>query len=144
MIELHVEVLTSPEQWMAAFPVMRQLRDHLTEDEYLSRLREMAADGYRLVALYEGESIVALAGIGRGLNFYYGRYLWVYDLITAEESRSRGYGKALLEHVEGIARREGCDTVALSSALHRADAHRFYENRMSYERASYTFKKALT
>ncbi len=106
-------------------------------------LAEMIPRGYRLFALEDNGRIVALAGVGRGVNLYYGRYLWVYDLITDETARSHGYGARLLDHVEEVARDEGCETIALSSAFHRTDAHRFYTDRAGYEKVSYVFKKDL-
>ncbi|HET7482051.1 MAG TPA: GNAT family N-acetyltransferase, partial [Actinomycetota bacterium] len=62
---------------------------------------------------------------------------------TTAQGRSRGYGLELLRHIEDLARREGCETVALSSGLQRADAHRFYLDKAGFEKVSYTFKKTL-
>lgn len=138
------EVATRDE-YRRAFPVLRELRTHLDEDSFFALLDEMVPAGYRLFAREDGSGeIVALAGIGRGTNFYYGRYIWVYDLVTRADVRSGGHGKALLDHVEEIARREGRETVALSSGLHRKDAHRFYEEKAGFQRASYSFTKRLT
>ena len=133
--------LTTEEDFRSAFPVMNQLRTHLDEKRYMELLAEMVPKGYRLFALEADGRIVALAGVGRGVNFYYGRYLWVYDLITTEEGRSRGYGGELLRHVESVARGEGCETIALSSGHHRPDAHRFYTDRMDYANTGFTFVK---
>ncbi|MDQ3955976.1 MAG: GNAT family N-acetyltransferase [Actinomycetota bacterium] len=141
---MRIAELTTPAEWRGAFAVLGQLRDHLSEEAYLSTLEEMTKAGYRLLALFEDDEIVAAAGVGIGLNFYYGKYMWVYDLVTSERHRSRGHGRALLEHVEWVARAEGCETLALSSGLQRKDAHRFYEDKMGYEKASYAFKKDLT
>ncbi len=33
--------------------------------------------------------------------------------------------------------------VALSSALHRTDAHRFYEKHMGYDKVGYSFTKRI-
>jgi GNAT superfamily N-acetyltransferase len=122
---------------------MSELRDQLTEDDYFELLDEMIPRGYRMFALRDNGRLVAVAGVALLSNFYYGRYMWVYDLVTRADSRSRGHGRALLEHLEGIARAANCDVVALSSGLQRTDAHRFYEGHMGYERASYAFKKSL-
>ena len=138
-----IRELVEDTELMAAFPVMRELRTHLDERTYRDRLVEMRRDGYRLFALLERDAVVAVAGVRLGTNFYYGRYLWVFDLVTTSAARSRGHGKALLTALEDLARAEDCDTIALSSALERVDAHRFYEAHMGYERASYSFKKAL-
>lgn len=126
-----------------AYPVMHELRTHLSEEQYMALLAEMVPRGYRMFAVRDGGSIMALAGVGFGVNFYYLHYLWVYDLVTTATARSMGYGEKLLSHMEELARAAGCDTIALSSGMQRLDAHRFYEQRMGYERASYTFKKAL-
>lgn len=133
--------LTTEDEFRSAFLVMNQLRTHLDEDRYMELLAEMVPRGYRLFALEADGGIAALAGVGRGVNFYYGRYLWVYDLITTEDGRSRGYGGELLRHVESVAKEEGCETIALSSAHHRLDAHRFYTDRMDYENSGFTFVK---
>ena len=140
---MEVLELRGEEQWREAFPVMRELRTHLDEDTFVAMLREMGPQGYRLLAVRDGGAITALAGIAHLTNLYYGRHVWVYDLITTAAARSQGYGEALLGHVERLARELGCDTVALASGLQRLDAHRFYELRMGYSRTAYTFQKAL-
>jgi GNAT superfamily N-acetyltransferase len=140
---LEIAELKRPEELEESYSVMRELRDHITSNAYPKLLEEMQSGGYRLFAARETGRIVALAGIGFGVNLYYGRYLWVYDLITAESERSRGHGGALLIYLEDLARKKGCDTIALSSALHRNDAHRFYEEKAGFDRAGYTFRKAL-
>jgi GNAT superfamily N-acetyltransferase len=140
---LDVIELVTEDQWREAFPVMHELRTHLDEVSFIALLREMAPQGYRLLAVRDEGAIKALAGIARLTNLYYGRHIWVYDLITTAAARSRGYGEALLGHVERMARELDCDTVALASGLQRLDAHRFYEQRMGYSRTAYTFQKSL-
>ncbi|MGH2695231.1 MAG: GNAT family N-acetyltransferase [Actinomycetota bacterium] len=140
---MEIVELCSEDELRSAYPVMSELRDHLTEDDYMRLLGEMIRGGYRLFALEQGGRIAALAGISIRTNFYYGRYLWVYDLITTSSERSKGYGERLLSFLEEFARAEGCETLALSSGVQRADAHRFYEDKMRYERASYVFKRGL-
>ena len=135
--------LTSEADFRRAWPVMSQLRIDLDEASYMELLSEMRPGGYRLFALEVDDDIKALAGVSIGANFYYRRYLWVYDLITTEADRSSGHGAALMTELERFARQEGCDTIALASGLHRSDAHRFYEDRLGYKRASYTFHKTL-
>jgi GNAT superfamily N-acetyltransferase len=140
---MNIMELTSPQDFEDSYAVMHELRTHLTRDEYRSLLEEMIPLGYRLFAAAQEGKIVALAGVGLGTNLYYGRHMWIYDLVTTATQRAKGFGQGLLEHVEEIARAEGCDVVALSSGLERRDAHRFYEQRMGYERASFTFRKSL-
>jgi GNAT superfamily N-acetyltransferase len=140
-----VRELLTDEELDAAFPVMNELRTHFMElSEYRTALEAMRSDGYRLFAAMDGDRIVALAGIAIRTNFYYGRFLYVYDLITSEVERSKGHGKLLLDRLEELARADGCQTLALSSGVQRKDAHRFYEEKMGYDRPSYVFKKDLS
>ena len=63
----------------------------------------------------------------------------MYDLVTAEAHRSKGYGKVLLSYVEKWGRK-GCSSIVLTSAFPRIDAHRFYE-REGFNKVSYSFIK---
>lgn len=143
-MSVEVRELTSIEELRRAHPVMNELRTHLMDvGEYEAILEEMRTGGYRMFAAVDGDRYVALAGIAIRTNFYYGKFLYVYDLITSESERSKGHGKLLLDHLEELARAEGCQTIALSSGVQRAAAHRFYEDKMGYDRVSYVFKKEL-
>ncbi|UPM42063.1 GNAT family N-acetyltransferase [Halocatena salina] len=143
MAETDIQELVTEAEWRSAFPVMRQLRTHLDEEAYLDYVRQMTAEGYRLFArLVDGE-IVALAGIEIQVNMYYGRHVWVCELVTDSDHRSSGHGLALLRFVEEWADEQGCELVALSSGVQRTDAHRFYEERADMERASYVYKQPL-
>lgn len=143
MAETKVHELKTEEEWLDAFPVMVQLRTHLNEDSYLDYLREMTDGGYRLFAVSVDGEIVSLAGAGIQVNMYYGRHVWVHELVTDADHRSEGHGFELLSFVEDWAEEENCELVALSSGLQREDAHRFYEERVGMERASYVYKQPL-
>jgi GNAT superfamily N-acetyltransferase len=103
----------------------------------------MIDDGYRQFAVRnEAAEIVAVAGVGVHINLYYGRHLYLYDLVVKEDARSQGCGGLLMDHVEEIARREGCETAALACDLEREGALRLYERR-GYQKPSYAMRKAL-
>ena len=137
-----VELLT-PDERRDAYPVMAELRPALTLDRYLTLLEEMVPARYRMFALRESGEILALAGVAVCVNLYHGRHLWVYDLVTVERARSRGYGAQLLRYLEALARDLGCERAALSSGFARVEAHRFYTDRMGYEKRSFVFVKDL-
>jgi GNAT superfamily N-acetyltransferase len=143
MTETTIHELETEREWLAAFPVMVQLRTRLDEDTYLDYLRTMTTDGYRLFAGSVDGKIATLAGVGVRVNMYYGRHVWVYELITDADHRSEGYGAELLSFVEEWGWEQNCELVALSSGLQREDAHRFYEEWIGMERASYVYKQPL-
>ena len=111
----------------ACFPVLVQLRPHLTPESLLARVRRQQTEGYRLVARRNGDgTVVACAGY-RFLNLLHrGKVLYVDDLVTDERARSAGHGHALMEWLLAEARSAGCDELQLDSGTHRHDAHRFY------------------
>lgn len=136
--------LTTDAAFRAAFPVMHELRMHLSEEDYFALLHDMVENhGYRLFALYGEGRIVALAGIEIMVTLYFGRSVHVHELIATESGRSKGYGRKLLGYMDEFARQNDCKVVWLSSAVRRVDAHRFYEQHMGYARTAYVFQKVL-
>jgi GNAT superfamily N-acetyltransferase len=135
--------LRSEAELREAFPVIRELHDELDERRYLDLLAEMVPAGYRLFAVREERGgIAAVVGVQVLTNLYYERHLYVYDLVATEDARSAGHGGALMDHVEDLARREGCKYVALACGREREGALRFYERR-GFERPGYSMRKAL-
>jgi len=124
-----------------AFPIVSQLRTHLSLEEYVDLVKIMKPNGYQIFCLFENREIVSYAGIAILTNLYYGKHVWVYDLVTDEAKRGKGYGKLLLSYIENYAKANSLNCVALSSGLPKEDAHRFYENAMNYDKVSYVFKK---
>lgn len=144
MTETDLRELTTEAEWRRAFPVLSELRDDLTEAAYLDYIRAMSDEGYRLFALFEDGEIVSLAGVAVRTNFYNGRHLFVYDLVTRADRRSVGHGTRLMEFVTDWARERDCESVTLESGRWRDEAHRFYEDRLGMDRFCYTFKKELS
>nr|WP_243458170.1 GNAT family N-acetyltransferase [Sporosarcina sp. Te-1] len=133
--------LQSVEELLKGFPVMRQLRTHLSEESYLALVLEAQETmNYRQHALLIDGRMVSIIGWMPMTTLYYGQYIWVCDLVTDTAVRSNGYGEKLLEFTHELAVEMGYGTVALSSGLQRLEAHRFYEEKMGYEKASYVFK----
>ena len=139
---MEIKELTTPEELSESFEVMKELRTHLDKEEFLSLYEKMKEEGYRIYGLYDNGTLYSVAGVIILTNFYYFRHLFVYDLVTRETGRSKGYGKRLLEYLEQFAAENHCVTVALESGLQREDAHRFYD-RENYDRKSFAFAKKL-
>ncbi len=116
------------EQIQATFPVMHQLRPHLTADTYVARIRElMTARGYQLAGLLdEAGEVRAVAGYQFDRMLYCDRLLLLNDFVTDERVRSRGYGRQLLTWLKEEARAHDCTEVHLISNVKREGAHRFY------------------
>ena len=112
---------------LRCFPVLRQLRPHVVEDQFLDRVRRQRAQaGYTLVYLQDRGEVKAVAGFRISESLFDGRYLYVDDLVTAEADRGRGYGKRLFKWLVQRARASQCEALTLDSGVQRFEAHRFY------------------
>lgn len=141
---LTIKELHSQNDILEAFPIMQQLRKHLDQDTYLNLVQEAKdKDRYRMFALIDEGEIVAVTGFKPMITLYYGRFVWICDLVTDATKRSSGYGEKLLTYVHEWAKENNYESVALSSGLQRTDAHRFYEDKMDYDKVSYVFKAVL-
>lgn len=121
--------------------VHRQLRPMLPVD-YVGRMREVFANGARLLVAINGDQVVGVALWRLVENTYEGLRLYVDDLVTDELHRSQGVGKLLLQHLEAQARALGCHVLALDSGVQRAAAHKFYF-REGMHIPSFCFRKTL-
>jgi GNAT superfamily N-acetyltransferase len=99
MPETRIEELDSADAWREAYPVIAQLRPQ-DEKVFVERMRRMYDERCRLFGLYDGETLVSLAGVRELITLYHGNHAWVYDLVTREDRRSEGFGAEILAYVE--------------------------------------------
>lgn len=121
-----VELSPGDERLDAVYPVMRELRREISEEQFHRRYADGHVDGYRVVGLFDGDDCRAAAGYRLFTNFVNGRHMYIDDLVTAERWRSHGYGRLLNKYLVELARNEGCRSVQLDSNTRRYEAHRFY------------------
>lgn len=139
---MNIDIATTDAEITACYPAMRELRPHIAEDQFLSRVRGQERAGYRLAYIREPTGVVAVAGFRVGENLAWGRYLYVDDLVTFPAHRSNGYGAKLLSWLKEQAAKEGCEQVHLDSGIQRKEAHRFYE-REGMTMASFHFVETI-
>ncbi len=108
------------------FPLMKQLRQELTFEEFVKRIAGQQKEGYML-ALAECEGrVVSVAGFRIMHMLASGKTLYIDDLVTDEGARSRGFGKALVLWLANYGRKANCQTLSLDSGVQRRRAHGFY------------------
>jgi GNAT superfamily N-acetyltransferase len=118
---------TSDHDIQRCWPVVQQLRPHLTADALLAAARRMEPHGYCLVYIEdEQQTVRAVAGYRITEMLRTGPLLVVDDLVTDADARSKGHGRTLMEWLLAEARSVGSTVVELDSAVHRFEAHRFY------------------
>lgn len=128
----NIHIANSDEEIAGCFPVLLQLRPHLVADEFIARVRGMQRNGFMLAFLEAENRVAAVAGYRYLDLLFSGRTLYVDDLVSDLDSRSRGYGSSLLGWLQKEAEANGCANLTLDSGVHRTEAHRFYfRERMS-------------
>jgi GNAT superfamily N-acetyltransferase len=137
-----VEIGPSDDRLDEVYAVLGELRTELTPADFRTRYALGYPDGYRVVALYDGDECRGVAGYRLLVNFVRGKVLYIDDLVTGSVWRSKGYGKALNDYLVDLARTEGCAWVTLDSHVDRVGAHRFYF-REGYAITSFHFGRSV-
>jgi GNAT superfamily N-acetyltransferase len=122
-----IRIATTDEEIQSTYCLMKQLRPHILESDYVQIVRTQSEEsGYRIVTLREDEQIVCLSGVRTSHSLAWGKYLYVDDLVTDEQQRSKGAGEAMLNWLIDYARKNQCAELHLDSGVQRHQAHRFY------------------
>jgi len=121
------QIATTDAEIGACYPVMKELRPHLKEEDFLSRVRNLENSGYRLAFVQHPEGVVAVAGFWIRENLAWGRFMYLDDLVTLASHRSQGIGSRFLAWLRNYTKQAGCHQLHLDSGTQRKDAHRFYE-----------------
>ncbi|MEM9394619.1 MAG: GNAT family N-acetyltransferase [Pseudomonadota bacterium] len=132
---LHLESAAEAER------LLRLLRNALNDESFAYRLKEAEAQGYKVVAAYSDDRMVGALGYRITCDLFWGKTLYVDDLIVDPAHRAKGVGASLLTEVRQLAT-SSCDHLRLCSGLNRSDAHRFYETN-GMAKFSYQFIEAL-
>ncbi len=66
----------------------------------------------------------------------------VEDVVVDSKYRSKGIGRKMMEYAMDFCREKRCYKLALSSNIHREDAHKFYEN-LGFKKHGYSFLTEL-
>lgn len=144
-MSVQLREMTVEDDLLVCVPVMRVLRPHLEADDVavVDRIRRQMAQGYRLLAIFDGTTVVALAGFRLQENLVFGRFLYVDDVVVDPDARRQGHAESLLDAVREIAVASGQDVLALDTALSNTGAQRVY-HRCGYETVAYHLIQRLS
>ena len=121
--------LETREQFERSFDIYSVLRPHLNRHGFAEKLQRQYSQGFRIMAIEDDGTIVALAGYRFLECTAWGRVLYIDDLVTDPELKRRGYASQLLDRLTQIAKAHQCDEVHLDTGYARFDAHRLYLNK---------------
>lgn len=126
MSKAAIELIPDGIRTAECFAVMRQLRPHLVEADFVSRIAAQRSQGYQLLAAVVEGRPAAVAGFRVIDSLAWGRFVYLDDLVTDEACRSEGYGGQLLDWLVDYCRDNGLAELHLDSGVQRFGAHRFY------------------
>lgn len=129
-------------EWLAlAEHVHRQLRPHLPAD-YVAKMERVLKDA-RMALVIEEHTVLGLAVYRWHENTFDGLKFYIDDLVTNDARRSKGVGRALIAHLEEVARKLGASGLVLDSGTQRTQAHKFYF-REGFVIPAFNFKKSFS
>jgi|688.fasta_scaffold1647824_1 GNAT superfamily N-acetyltransferase len=124
---MKVKLAITDDDLMRAFPAVNALRPNLTPENYLPMVKRMMSNGFHLAMLeLDNGSVPAIGGFRIDEMFHRGKGVYVDDLSTLEEHRSKGYGEQVLDFIIAYCKAQGCECIHLDSGVQRFRAHRFY------------------
>jgi GNAT superfamily N-acetyltransferase len=115
----------------------------IDEKAVRKNLKALAKIGETPLVAAEGKRIIGVIGIHTMVTVHRpARVGRIPMLVVARDAQGRGIGKMLVNAVERLLRKAGCQLVEVTSNDRRADAHAFYRH-LGYERTSTRFMKKL-
>jgi GNAT superfamily N-acetyltransferase len=136
-----------PEDAPAVSALLRELGYEVSADAAAARLRQLAASGSDAVYLYMADGSAEPLGV-IGVHWTHSLHLAapsarITSLVVNEKARRQQVGERLITHAAEAARRAGCGSLELTTALHREGAHAFYRA-LGFTEKSRHFQRPLS
>ena len=138
----NISIAISIQSITDCFPVMVELRSHLELTDFITQVqRQQQESNYQLVYFQVDGIIQSVDGFRISESLAWGKFLYVDDLVSRSDDRSKGYGNELFNWLVNYARTENCQQLTLDSGVQRFAAHRFYlRQRMEITSHHFTIK----
>lgn len=89
-------------EWSKAYPVIRELRVQLLENEFLDCLSKQTVQGYVFAGAFLDGEIVGLVGYRPVSTFARGTHLHIDDLVVSTTYRGQNIGDKLMDFAEAF------------------------------------------
>lgn len=139
---MEIKIATTAAEILKCWDVIFVLRPHLIREKFVSTIQEMISEGYQLAYIEENGKAASAIGFRYLQYLYNGKHIYIDDLVSLPETRSKGYAGMLLDYVHNLAKEKGYGCVALDSGHQRHAAHRLYLNK-GYNIVAHHFVKNL-
>ena len=106
--------------------VLLQLRPAFNLQSLIAQIEKQRHAGYHVVYVESAGEVLCVAGFVVGTKLAWGKHIYVDDLVTAANQRSKGAGAKMVAWLKSYARELGCNQLHLDSGVQRFAAHKFY------------------
>jgi len=110
-----------------------------------ARLERLSSDARAVVIVAEESGrVIGLATAHTHSSIHVdGEVAWITSLVVGSARRKHGVGRRLVAALEAWARSRGCVRLSVTTALHRHEAHAFYE-RLGFEFTGRRYTRPLS
>ena len=123
---MKVTLLQSENELIKIAPTLCQLRPQYSQEQLIVQILKQQQNGYQIAYVEEEDTVICVAGFVISEKLAWGKSLYIDDLVTNQECRSRGAGKRILDWLKDYAHSQQCNQIHLDSGVQRFAAHRFY------------------
>lgn len=103
------------------YEVLSQLHPALSYKEFDDLAYDMRHMEYKMIGMLQRGELICYAGVAVQTSFYHKRHLYIFDLVTDEKYRGKGYATQMIEYLESYAKTAMCEKIVLSSDSKREE-----------------------
>ncbi len=118
--------IATEEEIKYCYKIMHQIREDLSEVDFLTTIMEQIKNGYKVVYVTEDKEVICVAGFTISHKLAWGKYLYIEDFVTDKSVQFFGAAKALFDFIKIYAKQQNCNSIHLDSSVIREEAHKFY------------------
>ena len=126
--EITLKELTSIEEMLQTFDLLKILYPDFTNEKYTELLEEIIPHNYKQLAAYHNDKIVGVSGFWIATKIWSGKYLELDNVIIERDYRSKGIGDQFVKYLKQKATDEKCNMMACDVYTDNFKAHKFYMN----------------
>lgn len=134
--------LLNTDELHTILPFLQMLNENTSLATLEIRLKEMEANKYRCVGVYDADKLIGISGLWILTKHYVGKHIEPDNVIIHPDYRNKKIGEQLFQWIFDYAREQGCVASELNCYVHNHKGVRFWINQ-GYRIIGYHMQKLL-
>ena len=122
--------------------VKKMSKPHITEPLLLERFKEMVAQNYECVGVYDRGQLIGVSGLWFCTRHYSGRSVELDHVFIEDPYRNKGLGTQFINWMENYVKSKGYQAIELNAYIDNAPSQKFYE-KDGFQKLGYHFVKKM-